>query len=51
MFLDQMLCLGCQRRFESIAAGEFHNRFDPEFRLAVGMLHVHVRPWFFAEKK
>src|SRR3972149_506372 len=36
---------------EAVARVQFHGRLDPELRLALGMLHVHVRAGLLARKE
>ena len=51
MLLDQLLNLGDLLRLEAEVGRQFHNRLDPELRLAVRMLNMNVRSPFLARKE
>ena len=51
VLLDQFLSFRKSLRFEAIVRVQLDRGFDPEFGLARGMLHMHMRVGFLARKK
>jgi hypothetical protein len=51
VLLDQSLSFRKSLRFEAIVRVQLDRGFDPEFGLALGMLHMHMRARFLARKE
>ena len=51
MFLDQLLSFCESPGNEAVVRVQFHGRLDPELGLALGVLHMNVRPWLLAREE
>jgi hypothetical protein len=51
VFLNQFLSIGESLGLQAVVRVQFHGRFDPELGLALGVLHMHVRPWLLAREE
>jgi hypothetical protein len=51
VFLNQLLSFGKSLGLEAVVRVQFHRRLDPELGLALGVLHMHVRPRLLAREE